>query len=53
MHRHTKRKLTLDRDTLRQLATPHLEQARGGGSELQTCSMCAPPLAGCHTANNC
>jgi len=50
MHKHTRTKLSLSRDTIRHLATSELARAQGGASQLATCSMC---LAGCDTGNAC
>lgn len=52
MFKHARTKLRLSLDTIRNLTTHDLARAHGGGSQVETCSMCAA-LTGCHTGDAC
>jgi len=46
------KRLPISRETIRQLASAELTSAAGGGSQVQTCSVCVG-FTGCHTGDNC
>lgn len=46
------KRLTITRETIRQLSSTELKPIAGAGSQAQTCSLC-PGLTGCDTGERC
>ena len=47
MKKRNRKKLTLPKETLRELQVPELEQAAGGAANTNRCSSCGSPLSTC------